>query len=67
VREAVEKAKLPVESAQLTMVPSMTVPCAGDDAKRVLALIEELEEHDDVQKVHANCEISDAELAALQS
>lgn len=66
VRQAVEAAKLPIDKAELTMIPTNTVTCSGDDAKQMLSLIEELEEHDDVQKVHANFEIPDAELAALQ-
>ena len=66
VREALEAAELPIEAAGLTMVPDATVACTGKDAKRVLDLIEALEDHDDVQKVHANFDIPDEEMAALQ-
>lgn len=67
VREAVEAADLPIESARTTMTTNTTVTCTGDDARRVIRLMEALEDHDDVQKVHANFEIPDEEMAALES
>ena len=66
VRKAIETAKLPITSAVLTMVPSNTVAVAGETAKKIIDLMEALEDHDDVQKVHANFEIPDAELANLK-
>lgn len=66
VRRAVEKANLKIESAGLTMIPTNTIAVAGEDARKVLALVEALEDYDDVQKVHANFEIPDAELAAIK-
>lgn len=65
VQGAVEAAGIAVESAGITMIPSTTVTCTGEDAKRVLALVEALEDNDDVQKVHANFEIPEAEIVAL--
>jgi len=66
VREAIEAVELPIESAGITMIPDTTVTCRGKDARRVLALIEALDDHDDVQKVHANFDIPDEEIAALE-
>jgi YebC/PmpR family DNA-binding regulatory protein len=66
VRDAIEKAGLKIESAGLTMVPTSTVTVTGGDAKSVLALVEALEDQDDVQKVHANFEVPDDELAGIQ-
>lgn len=66
VRQAIEKAGIPIESAGLTKIPNMTVTCTGDAARKVLNLIDHLEDHDDVQKVHANLDIPEADLAALQ-
>jgi YebC/PmpR family DNA-binding regulatory protein len=66
VRDALDKGGLAIESAELTREPTMTVALSGEDARRVVALMEELEDHDDVQRVHANFEIPDAELAAMQ-
>ena len=66
VREAIEQADIAFEAASVTMIPNNTVNCAGRDARRLLHLIEDLDDHDDVQKVHANFDIPDEELAALQ-
>ncbi len=66
VRQACASAGFTVESAELTMVPSTTVTVTGDLAQKLLNLVEALEDHDDVQKVHANFEIPEEELAALE-
>ena len=47
------------------MLPSMTVPVEGSQARKVLALIEALEEDDDVQAVHANFDIPEEVLAEV--
>jgi YebC/PmpR family DNA-binding regulatory protein len=65
VRKAVEAARIPVESAEITMVPQSTVKIAGDNARAVLALVEALEDLEDVQNVYANFDIPDTELKAL--
>ena len=65
VREALEAADIPVASAELTMVPQAAVPLQGSDARRTLALIEALDELDDVQAVHANFDIPDEVLAEV--
>jgi len=65
VRKGLESAGIPVQSAELTMVPSTTVPVNdGPTAKRVLAFVEALEEHDDINGVHANFDIPDSILTA---
>ncbi|MBN2119424.1 MAG: YebC/PmpR family DNA-binding transcriptional regulator [Candidatus Omnitrophica bacterium] len=67
VKQAIKDKNIEWELAELTMIPNATVKLAGYDAKQVLALVEALEEHDDVQKVHANFDIPDEimeELAA---
>jgi YebC/PmpR family DNA-binding regulatory protein len=66
VREAIEAAGIPIASAELTMIPSNTVECAGDNARKVMTLIDALDDHDDVQKVHTNADISDEVLAAME-
>ncbi len=65
IKDALEASGLKIEEAGLVMVPSMRVAARGEDARRVLALIEEVEDLDDVQKVFANLDISPAELANL--
>jgi YebC/PmpR family DNA-binding regulatory protein len=65
LKTALEGAKFPIESSQLTMIPTTLVTCNGEEARQVLELIEALEDNDDVQKVHANMDIPEAELAKL--
>jgi YebC/PmpR family DNA-binding regulatory protein len=58
VREAIEAAGLPVEAAQLTMVPKTTVEVEDESAaKKILRLMDALEESDDVQDVYSNFDI----------
>lgn len=59
VRKALEANKIKVKSAEVTMLPNNTIKLDGDSAKQVLALVEALEEHDDVQNVYANFDIPD--------
>src|SRR5207249_3009886 len=59
VKAALEKAGIAVASAEISMRPTTTVRVEGDQARRVLRLVEELEELDDVQKVHANFDVPD--------
>jgi YebC/PmpR family DNA-binding regulatory protein len=66
VRGAIEAAGFTVESAELSMVPKNTV-AVGDEssAKRVMRLIDDLEESDDVQEVYANFDIPEQVLEAV--
>ncbi|QNN23807.1 YebC/PmpR family DNA-binding transcriptional regulator [Planctomycetales bacterium ZRK34] len=66
VKEALEAAGLTLESSEMTMIASNTVECAGDVARKVMNLVDKLEDLDDVQKVHANFDIPDEELAAME-
>jgi YebC/PmpR family DNA-binding regulatory protein len=65
VRDAVDGAGIAMLSAELAMVPQSTVPVEGGQAKQVLALLEALEELDDVQGVSANFDIPEAVMAEL--
>ena len=62
VKTAITEKEIPTITAELTKVPSSTVKVTGGDVKQVLALMEALEEHDDVLAVHANFDISDEEM-----
>src|SRR5246127_5029004 len=58
VREAVAAAGFEIESAELTMLPKTTVALEDEsEAKKILRLIDQLEENDDVQEVYANFDI----------
>ena len=66
VRQALEDAGFTVDSAELTMVPKTTVEVADEaEAKKVLRLIDQLEENDDVQDVYANFDIPERVLEAV--
>ena len=68
VRESLEAAGIIVTSAESTMLASTTVPLENaDDAKKVLRVIDALEEHDDVQDVYSNFDIPDSILAAVEA
>ena len=65
VRGAMEAAGIAFTSAELAMLPKNTVQLEQSDAKKMLRLMEALEECDDVQEVHANFDISEEILEAL--
>ena len=59
VKQAILVKGIKWQDAEVTMVPSSAVRVTGNEAKQVLALIDALEEHDDVQQVYANFDIPD--------
>ena len=67
VREALEKAKIKPDSAELTMIPKNLVAVTADTGRTVLKLIEALEEHDDVQHVYANADIPEEVIKELSA
>ena len=65
VKGAFVAKKIETASAEVTMIPTSTVKVEGNDAKNILGLMEALEEHEDIQNVHANFDISDEEMARV--
>ena len=59
VKKALDDNKIATESAEITLLPKSTVKVTGEDARKVLDLVEGLEEHEDVQHVYANFDIPD--------
>jgi YebC/PmpR family DNA-binding regulatory protein len=57
VRGALESEGIAVESSELSMEPKNTVEIAEGDAPALLRLMDDLEEHDDVDSVHANFDV----------
>lgn len=58
LRKALEEAGIPIISSDSTMLPSVTVPLTDEDAaKKVLRIIDALEDADDVQEIYANYDI----------
>ncbi|MBI2000937.1 MAG: YebC/PmpR family DNA-binding transcriptional regulator [candidate division NC10 bacterium] len=67
VREAVLKSGIQPLSAEITKLPKSTVKLDGKPAEQMLRLMEELEEHDDVQHVYANFDIPEEIMAAMSA
>ena len=65
VVEALKTGGIEPAVAEISMVPQSNVKLTGKSADQMLRLMEELEDHDDVQHVYANFEIEQAELQAL--
>jgi YebC/PmpR family DNA-binding regulatory protein len=68
VREALESGGFTVESAELALIPKTTIEVDDEgQAKKVLRLIDALEENDDVQEVYANFDIPERVLEEAMS
>jgi YebC/PmpR family DNA-binding regulatory protein len=67
VRTALQKAGIDYESADQSFLPSLQVPLEADGARKVLKLVDALEDLDDVQNVYANFDVSDEVLEALDA
>ena len=67
VKDALERAKVPVASAEVTMMPQSTVAISGKTAEHMIRLLEAVEDHDDVQNVSSNMDIAAEELERLSA
>ena len=67
VREALKQESIPIERAELAMIPTSTVDVPDSEAPKLLGLLDDLDDHDDVQNVYANFEISDEALARFEA
>ncbi len=65
VAGALEKAGLKLGEQKWTYVPTTTVKVDGENASKLLKLIEALDENDDVQSVHANYEMDETLMEQL--
>lgn len=65
VRDALTAASIPIQNAELARVPKTPKVLSGRDLEVGMNLVEALEDHDDVQKVHIDFEPSDEALASL--
>ena len=64
VNDALKKAGVQVEEAEIAMMPNTMVEVAGKDGEKLLKLMEALEDQDDVSKVFSNFDIDAETLAA---
>jgi YebC/PmpR family DNA-binding regulatory protein len=64
VQSAIKSAGIEPQMAEVSMVPQTYVKLEGSNAQQMLRLMETIEDHDDVQKVYANFDIDEADMAA---
>ena len=67
VRTALQEAGVDYDSAEASFLPSMQVPLDKEGAKKMIRVVEALEDSDDVQDVYTNGDISDEVLAELEA
>jgi YebC/PmpR family DNA-binding regulatory protein len=67
VRTALQEAGIEYDSAESSLVPTMTVPVDEDAARKVFKLVDALEDCDDVQNIFANFDVSDEVMAAIDA
>ena len=65
VRSALQLAGIDYESAETSLLPSMSIPLDSEQAEKVFKLIDAIEELDDVQNVYGNFDVSDEVMASL--
>ena len=65
VSAAFEAAKLPMQSSKVAYVPKNKKPVSGRDAEVAINLAEALDDHDDVQNVYSDFDVSDEDMARL--
>ena len=62
VKDAIKRNKIDISLAEITMLPKNYVPLEGPAAEQMLRLIDGLEDHDDIQNVYANFDVTDDSL-----
>ncbi|TAM93350.1 MAG: YebC/PmpR family DNA-binding transcriptional regulator [Jatrophihabitans sp.] len=67
VRTALQEAGIDYESAEMSFLPTVQVPLDEEGARKVLRLVDVLEDCDDVQNVYANFDVSDEILEAVEA
>jgi len=67
VNTAIQNAAIETMTAEVAMVPENTVQVAGNDAEKTMKLLDELDDHDDIQTVASNADLSQEELERLSA
>ena len=65
IRSALQTAGIDYESADVSFLPSMSIPVDATQAKAIFELIDAIEDCDDVQNVYGNFDVSDEVMASL--
>ncbi|MDL2316749.1 YebC/PmpR family DNA-binding transcriptional regulator [Desulfovibrio sp. OttesenSCG-928-A18] len=66
LRQAYEDAGIEAESAEISMLPQNTISIDVETGRKILRLVEAMEDNDDVQQVHANFDLPDELLAEME-
>lgn len=66
LRAALAAADIEVQSAEMSMVPSNTITVDAQAGRKILHLVEALEDHDDIQNVYSNFDIPDEVIASME-
>lgn len=67
VKAALQKKEISIDLAEITEIPKNEVKVDGEEARKVIALVNALEEHEDVQNVYSNFDIPDKILEEVQT
>jgi YebC/PmpR family DNA-binding regulatory protein len=67
VRVALEEKNITIENSEITMIPQNLVKIEGKAAEQMMRVMEILDDHDDIQNVHANFDIDDDEMERILS
>ena len=67
MRAAVTDAGLPLQSAEIAWMPTVQVPLEEEAARKVLRLVDALEDLDDVQNIWFNADIPDEVMEAVEA
>jgi len=65
VRKGLEASEAPLQNAEITKIPGTTVQVDAETAPKIIRLIEAFEDHDDVQNVYTNFEMTDEVMAQM--
>jgi YebC/PmpR family DNA-binding regulatory protein len=66
VQEALQKNAVPTTSAEITQLGKVPVECDVEAGQKVMRLIEMLDDHDDVQNVYSNLNVTEAMVAGME-
>ena len=66
VQEALHKANIPTVTAEITQLGKVPVDCDVETGQKVMRLIEALDDHDDVQNVYSNLNLTEAMMAGME-
>jgi YebC/PmpR family DNA-binding regulatory protein len=67
VQETLRDAGLPIQEAELAMIPSTTIKVEEKLAGKFIELLDAIDEHEDVQRVYSNADLDDVDLDALET